>query len=69
MKKNTQLHLVVETELFERLKKQAQEEGLTISESCRNKLKENSRIIKIEMMVEKILTKIENNNFKKPLTL
>ena len=57
MKKNTQLHLVVETDLFERLKKQAKEEGTTISELCRQKLREGSRLIKIEMMLEKILSK------------
>lgn len=57
MKKNTQLHLVVETDFFERLKKQAQEEGTTISELCRQKLKECSRLTKIELMLENLIKK------------
>lgn len=69
MRKNTQLHLVVETELFERLKKQAQEEELTISEYCRNKLKENSRILKIEIIMEKILSILEDRKIYKQVPL
>ena len=65
MRKNTQLHLVVETELFEKLKKQAQEEELTISEYCRNKLKQNSKILKIEIMMDKILSILEDRKIYK----
>ena len=55
MTKNTQLHLVVETDLFNDLKTQAEEDGLTISELCRQKLRECSRLIKIQFMLEELV--------------
>ena len=65
MKKNSKIHFWVETEFKQNLKKQAQEEGLTISDYCRNKLKENSRILKIEKMVEKIIFILEDRKIYK----
>ncbi|MBI2449608.1 hypothetical protein HYV49_04905 [Candidatus Pacearchaeota archaeon] len=55
----------METELFEKLKKQAQEEELTISEYCRNKLKQNSKILKIEIMMDKIFSILEDRKIYK----
>ncbi len=54
MKKNFQIHLVVNKELFEVLKKEAEEENVNLSELCRLRLKQSSRLVKIEMMLEKI---------------
>jgi hypothetical protein len=45
----------VETELFEKLKKESQEEGISISELSRQKLRESSRLAKIEFMLEKLI--------------
>ena len=55
MKKNSQIHIFLETELKEKLGKQADDEGISISELCRQKLKENSQLEKIEMMLENLL--------------
>jgi len=59
MKKNSQIHIFLETELKEKLEKQAQEENLTLSEFCRKKLKNNSQLDKIETILEKILKKLD----------
>ena len=57
MKKNSQIHIFLETELKEKLGKQADDEGISISELCRQKLKENSQLEKIEMMLENLLSR------------
>ena len=55
----------METELKEAIAKQAQEEGISMCEFCRRKLKESSRIIKIENIVGKILFLLENRKIYK----
>jgi len=55
MKKNSQIHLKIETDSLDKLKKQAQEEGISVSELCRKKLKGEDRLERIEMMLEKVL--------------
>jgi len=55
----------METGLKEAIAKQAQEEGISMCELCRRKLKEPSRIIKIENMVGKILFLLENRKIYK----
>ncbi len=57
MKKNSQIHLFLETELKNKLERQAREDGLTISEFCRQKLKESPKLDKIEMMLKELLEK------------
>jgi len=69
MKKNTKIHFWVESEYKSILEKQANSEGLTISQYCRNKLIENSQIIKIEDIVEKILYILENRKIYKEVPL
>lgn len=61
MKKNSQIHLFLETELREKLARQAEEKGISISELCRQKLKENTQLTKIELMVEQIKKSILEN--------
>ena len=61
MKKNSQIHLFIETEILDNLKKQANEEGISISELCRQKLYECSRLTKIELMVESLYNKLNAN--------
>jgi len=57
--KNSQIHLYLETELFEKLRKQAEENNISISELCRMKCRENSQIQKIESIVREINEKIK----------
>lgn len=56
MKKNCKIHLWLESELKELVEREARKEGISICEFCRRKLKEDSKLIRIEMMLEKILS-------------
>ena len=47
MGKNSEIHLKLETDLFIKIKKQAEGSGITISEFCRERLKENRLKIKV----------------------
>ena len=58
MKKNSQIHLFIETEVLHILKKQADEEDITISELCRQKLRECSRLARIEIILEDLRKKL-----------
>jgi len=61
MKKNSYIHLRLETELFNILSKEAIEEGINISELCSVKLRKNPRLVKIELMFEEICKKLNNS--------
>ena len=39
MKKNSQIHILIETEIKQKLEKEAEEKKITLSELCRKKLK------------------------------
>ena len=54
MKKNSQIFIRIETELKERLKAQADEEGILLTELCRRRLRNNDKLAKIEGMLEEI---------------
>ena len=69
MRKTSKIHLWIETEAKQFIEKQAREEGLTISNYCRNKLKEDSDILKIKNMLERILFLIENRKIYKEVHL
>jgi hypothetical protein len=58
MKKNSQIHLFIETEILHTLKRQADEEDISVSELCRQKLRECSRLTKIEMILEDLRKKL-----------
>ena len=58
MKKNSQIHLFLETEDLESLKKQADNLGISVSEFCRQKLRECSQLSRIELTVEEIKKKL-----------
>ena len=60
MKKNSRLHLVLTTELLLRIKKQALDNNISVSELTRRKLKENSRLDNIERMIKLLLEKYKN---------
>ena len=61
MKKNSQLHIFLETELRELLEKQAKEGSISISELCRRKLRENDRLNRIEFILNQIQNSILDN--------
>lgn len=63
MKKNYHLTIFVETEFVEKLKKQAEDEQITLSELCRKRLR-NNKIDKIEFMLSQIYQKVYGTKFK-----
>ena len=42
----------------ERLEQQANEKNISVSEFCRQKLRDNDRILKIEFMLEDLINKL-----------
>jgi len=70
MKKNSQLHIWIETPLFEKLKREAEESGMGYPELCRKKLRDSPRLDRLEFMIErleKMLDFIGSVNNKKHL--
>jgi len=61
-KKNSQIHFVLKTSLKELLEKEAKLEEISLAELCREKLRHNSRLVRIEMILEKLNRQIEKNN-------
>jgi hypothetical protein len=65
MKLNSKLRLRVETDFLETLKNQALQDGIPLSELCRQKLGACSKLTKIEMLLEelqkKLNTKLNSN--------
>lgn len=55
MKKNSHIHFVIETEFLEKLKLEANNKGISISELCRMKLYDNVQLDRIERNIKKIL--------------
>lgn len=64
MKKNSHIHIVIETEYMAKLRKEAEEKGITLSELCRQKLRCYTQLDKIEIMFEKFLKNAEENSIK-----
>jgi hypothetical protein len=58
MKKNSQIHLKIETELLEKLKKEAQQNYISISEVCRNKLKKPDAMQEVLITLKSIERKV-----------
>ena len=54
MGKNSHLHLIMETSLKEFLKEEASKNNMSISEYCRQKIREESRLQKIERLLLEI---------------
>jgi len=59
MPENAHLHLVINTEFLNSLKKEAKEQMLTLSEFCRLKLKKNLQFDRIEQKIDNLLEKNE----------
>lgn len=60
-KKNSQIHFVIETSLKEVLEREAKLEEISLAELCREKLRRNSRLVRIEFMLEKLNKKLIEN--------
>jgi len=58
MKKNSQIHLYINSDFIDYLKRQAVLEGISFSELCRRKLDEYSRLARIEYTLEEINRKL-----------
>lgn len=58
MKKNSDIHIKLETEYYEKLKRQAEEEGIPISTLCRKRIKEEHSFIKIEFLLNELNKKL-----------
>ncbi len=69
MRKTSKIHFWIETETKQLIEKQAREEGITISNYCRSKLKGDSDILKIKNMLDKILFLIENRKIYKEVNI
>jgi len=54
MRKNSQIHLFLETEVLQSLKLQAKELGIPLSKLCRKRLGESSQLDRIEDILKKI---------------
>jgi hypothetical protein len=57
MNKNSQLFLRLETKLKEKLKQEAQDQNISFSELCRQKFRVSSKLIRIEEMLEELLSR------------
>ena len=57
MKKNAQLHLLVETRLVTQLKRETEEKNTGFSEYCRKKLWRNPQLDRIERKLDKLIGK------------
>ena len=58
---NSQIHLVLETKLKEALEKEALDNGISLSEICRQKLGRSSQLNRIEFIIKKIEKRIDKN--------
>jgi hypothetical protein len=53
--KNSHLCIPIETPIKDKIKLEAFEEGMSMAELCRQKIKEKPRLARIELMLEKLL--------------
>ena len=55
MQKNAQLHLLIESNLLEKLKEEAKENSVSFAEYCRQKLRAGSHIEETRKLLEELL--------------
>jgi hypothetical protein len=58
MKKNAQLHLVIEARELNKLKVEAEEKKVSLAELCRVKLRKNNQFDRIEGKLDKIIKRM-----------
>ena len=56
--KNSQLHIALETALFNSVKYEAEKYNVSVSELVRMKLRDSSQLTKIEMLLEELNKKL-----------
>ncbi|MDD5193775.1 MAG: hypothetical protein PHF67_04300 [Candidatus Nanoarchaeia archaeon] len=61
MKKNAKIHFMVESNLLENLKNQAEKERVSIAELCREKLRKSNQLDRIENILIQLLNKPESD--------
>lgn len=54
-KKNSHLHMMIETSLINKIGKEAKEKKISIAELVRQKLRKNEQLDRIEMKIDKLL--------------
>ena len=57
LKKNSHLHIFMETQLHDKLKKEADEKNISLSELARWKLRDNNQLDRIERKMDMILNR------------
>jgi len=62
MKNNVRIYFKINSEFYEEIKKEAANQGISIAQLCRQKLKTFDKIEKMEFMLEKLLKLREDNN-------
>ena len=58
MKKNSQLHMHIETDLYEKLKKEAEDNFTTVAELCREKLRMSDFYKEMSIVLRSIEKKV-----------
>jgi len=53
-KKNSHLHMMIETSLMNKVEKKAKDKGMSVAEFVRNRLREQEQLDRIEMKLDKI---------------
>ena len=53
-KKNSHLHMMIETSLMNKIEKEAKEKKISIAELVRQKLRKNEQLDRIEMKIDKL---------------
>lgn len=66
-KKNSQIHLMLETSFKQRLKEEAINEGVSTSELCRQRLREISIFQRIERLLDGLEHALKNPPLKLPM--
>ena len=62
MKKNHDLHFLVEKDLKERLQKEADELEISLAELCRHKLQNSHPLRKTKFLLEKLVRELNKQN-------
>ena len=55
MKKNAQLHILLETRLLNQLKKEAEEQEVSLGHLCRQRLRKKNQLDRIEGKLDKLI--------------
>ncbi len=64
MKNNAAIHLVLNSEQLQKFKKKAKDEGVSLSELCRQRVIGSSQLDRIEDILKKMLKNVETNSNK-----